>query len=117
MCVSIGRHFAGGREREVKAGDPFSVEVPVPELEPREAIAFDFGDPDNQLLLECFVLVCDQLLVGAGGPFALNLCVLPLVFEAHGVTDPFDKRWLMGDLKAITAGYLEGSINNERKAR
>lgn len=116
MCVSLGRHFSEGRERELKAGDPFVVEVSIPNLDPMEAIAFDFDDPDNQLLLRCFVLVCDQLLVGPGGAFALNLCVLPLVFEAQGVTDPFDKLWLMGDLKDLTEGYLKGTIKSKRKS-
>ena len=74
--------------------------------EEEEHIGFDYADPDNVLLLDLFYLAHDQLLIGANGPISLNLAVMPLLFEVHEITDPFDKRWLLQDLKALVAGYI-----------
>lgn len=74
-----------------------------------DELAFDYADPDNILLLDIFNLAFDQLIIGPSGPIALNLQVMPLLFDAHGVTHAFDKRWLLTDLKSLAAGFIEGN--------
>lgn len=88
------------------------MEVPIPDIpqSENEEVALDFDDPDNALLLELFGVCFDQLVVGPLGPIALDLKVLPLLFEAHGVAEAFDKKWLIKDLRALSAGFLRGNI-------
>ena len=75
------------------------------ELAPRQTI--DFSNADNRLLIEIWLMIYDQLIFSFGGPIGLNLQCLPLVFEAHQVTAPFDKKWLIEDLRELTRGFIK----------
>lgn len=65
-------------------------------------------DPDNILLLDLWYAVYDQQIIGPQGAIGLNMAVLPLVFDAYEVSEPFDKKWLIRDLKSIMCGFLTG---------
>ena len=52
-------------------------------------------------------MACDQWLTRMDTPVALNLGVLPMLFEAYEVTEAKERRWLITDLKCIAAGYLK----------
>ena len=93
------------------------MEVLLPETSSEDTIAFDYGDPDNLLLLNLFGLCFDQIIVGPSGPIALDLKVLPLLFEAHGVTEAFDKKWLIEDLRSLSNGYLGLVAETSKKGR
>lgn len=49
-----------------------------------------------------------------GGPFALDMKVLPFVFDTVGVKKKH-KEWLILDLKMLTAGWLSGNNDNVKK--
>lgn len=78
------------------------------DIKPDIEIGIDSDDPDNILLLNIFTLVYDQLIIGPTGPIALDMSVLPIVFDAYEITTPQEKKWIMKDLKDLTNGFING---------